>query len=77
MLQENGDQEDGPVPGLKRVPGTGHKVRVPGFTQERIQERSIVKWKQVYLERYTFYRQNAISLSESKPWHLGLLVLMG
>ena len=55
MLQENGDQEDGPVPGLRRVPGKGHQVRVPGFTQERIQERSIVKWKQVYLERYTFH----------------------
>ena len=35
--------EDGHVPGLRRVPGMGHPVRVLGFTQERIQERAIVK----------------------------------
>ena len=60
LLQENGAQEDGHVFSLRWVPGMGHQVRVLGFTQERIQERAIVKWKQLYLERYTFHRQNAV-----------------
>ena len=37
-LQEDGAREDGHVPGLGRVPGIGHQVRVLGLAQERIQE---------------------------------------
>ena len=47
---------------------TGHQVRVIGFMQERIQEEARVKWKQIYLEREIFHRQNRTSSeSESGP----------
>ena len=35
LLQEKGMQEDSHIPGLGRVPGTGHQVTVLGFMQER------------------------------------------
>ena len=34
MLQENGARENGHVPGLRCVPGTGCRVRGLGFAQE-------------------------------------------
>ena len=53
----------------------GPQVRVPGFTQVRIQEQSIVKWKQVYLERYTFLDQNKVHLrSWQQPQGAGVVV---
>ena len=59
---KRGVQEDGHVPGLRWIPGTGRQVWVLGFAQERIQEQAIVKWEQVYLERYTFHIKNVVCL---------------
>ena len=51
------------------VPGMGCQVWILSFTQERIQEWPIVKWKQVYLERCIFHWWCAISLREREwPW---------
>jgi len=36
LLKENGEQENGHVPGLGRVLGIGHQVRVLDVAQERI-----------------------------------------
>lgn len=51
------------------VPGMGCHEWILSFTQERIQEWPIVKWKQVSLERCTFHQQCAASLREWEwPW---------
>ena len=73
--RKNGAWQDGRAPGLEWVPGMGHQVRVLGFMQERIQERATVKWKQVYLERYTLHRQSVGHLRrrEATPGHGVLL----
>ena len=42
LLQESGAGEDGQVLGLEWVLGVGCQVRVPGFTQERIQGVPVV-----------------------------------
>ena len=53
LLQEKGEWENGHVPGLRRVPGMVHQVRVLGFMQERMQEQAKEKQKQVYSEVHT------------------------
>lgn len=68
---------EGQISGLRWVPGTGHQVRVFGSTQEIIQKQATVKWKHIYLERYTFCRQNAVHLKRwEQPRNMGLLVFM-
>ena len=69
LLQENGVRESSHTPGLWNGPPREHLWLLKG----RIQERARVKWKQVYLERYTFYRQNEVCLRRDVGW----LVFMG
>lgn len=70
LLKENGAWEDGHVPGLRWGCGTGCQVRDIGFAQEIIQEGAIVQWKEVYLERYAFYRQNVVLRKWEWPWRI-------
>lgn len=58
MLQENGVWEDGHIPGLLRVPGMSHQVRVFGFTKE------ITGKKQTYLFTPSIDRAWAVSEDE-------------
>ena len=50
--RKNGVWEKGHVPGIVWVPGMGHQVKVLGFSQDRIQEWVLVKWKQVRSQRH-------------------------
>ena len=78
LLPENRSWEDGHVPGLRWAPGTGHRVKVFGFSQEIIWEQATGKWKQVYWHRYTVHRQNAVHLKrQKKPPNMRRLVFMG
>ena len=57
---------------------TGHQMRVIGFMKKRILEQARVKWKQIYLERQIFHRQNGDLLRKWEgPQGMGLLVFMG
>lgn len=62
LLQKGESERMVSSPGLRQVPGTGCQVRFLGFTQERSQERAIVKGEWVDLERCTLHRQNALCL---------------
>ena len=42
---------------------TYHQVRVFPFAEERIQEKAVVKQKQVYLETYTLHAAGAKDIS--------------
>ena len=47
------------------------------FTVWAIREAHKVRWKQVYLERYTFHRQKAVCVRKwEELWNVGCLVFM-
>ena len=89
--RKNEAQEDGQVPGLGDVPGTGHQVRVLGFTQEKNSRMSLSRVKgDLFREIHTpktesgcLRRQKAtpghrgLSESERGPEVLKWLVIMG
>ena len=50
-----------------------YQMRVLGFLQEIIQKSVRVKGKQVYLERYSFPRQNLDHFRKWEEWLQGLM----
>ena len=72
-----GAWEDAYVPGLGRVPGTGHQGRVLGFAQEGIQEREEVSESRfIQGDTRSIDRVWAISEGE-RTLNMGWLVFMG
>ena len=55
-------------PRSQASPWEDHQVWVLGFVQERIQEPTIVKWRQVYSGRHILHRQSLGRLGKQEGW---------